>query len=289
MLAATCAYRVRMMLGLATWLLVACGGRTTSDSLDSAAVGASAATGGTTSAAGGDQPIPATGGVVWAISGGAWNVTTGGSPWSAAGGAWGTGGASWVMATGGKPFTATGGASNLQTGGKSASSTGGSSSLSCAQVTCPSIPSTCKQIIQAPDACCPTCLDTGCPPCEAVTCPSGTHSETPVGACCPECVTNPPDACTKGKQDYASLRAAMVDKYGSSGCKNSSDCVIVAENNLCAQTCGVPLPGTMSASFQMNLDSNAKTNCATCPTGDLVVCAQVPACVNGKCVAVNSP
>jgi hypothetical protein len=161
---------------------------------------------------------------------------------------------------------------------------------SCATVVCPSIPTSCKKIVQDPSACCPTCTDTGCSPCPDLSCTSGMHVETAVGACCPTCVPDPPNACTQGQQSYASIRASMLTKYSSIGCKNSSDCVLVSENNLCAWTCNVPLPSTMSSSFVSNLNSAAQSECATCtaptaPSCDLNL--MIPACVNGNCVAVN--
>lgn len=159
---------------------------------------------------------------------------------------------------------------------------------SCNTVVCPSIPSSCKKIVQDPNACCPACTDTGCDPCPNLVCTSGTHLETAVGACCPTCVPDPPDACTQGQQSYASMRASMLTKYSSGGCKNSSDCVLVSENNLCAWNCNIPLPSTMSSSFVSNLSSAAQSECATCPTPAAPSCERmIPACVDGKCVAAN--
>ena len=214
--------------------------------------------------------------------------STGGAPMPATGGnAFSTGGAP-TPATGGKAFS-TGGAPTPATGGN-AFSTGGSSAVSCAGVVCAAIPTTCTQIVQAPGACCPTCLDSGCPPCTIVVCLAGTHAETAVGACCATCVADPPDTCTTGQQSYASMRASMMDKYGSSGCKNSTECVIIPENNSCTWTCGIATPSSMSSSFQSNLDSSAKSYCASCKPPPAVLCElMVPACVNSKCVAVNSP
>jgi hypothetical protein len=84
------------------------------------------------------------------------------------------------------------------------------------------------------------------------------------------------------------MRKSMIDKYSYNGCKNSSDCVLVPENNLCAWNCDIPLPSTMSSSFVSNLTQTAQSSCATCPTPAPVLCEQmVAACVNGKCVAAN--
>ena len=160
--------------------------------------------------------------------------------------------------------------------------------MACGTVVCPSIPSSCKKIVQVPGACCATCTDTGCDPCPSLTCDAGTHSETAAGACCPTCVDDPPDACTTGQQGYASMRKSMLEKYSSSGCKNSSDCVLMPENNLCVWNCDIPLPSNMSASFVSNLTQSAQSSCSTCPTPTAPQCEQmIAACVNGKCVAVS--
>jgi hypothetical protein len=159
---------------------------------------------------------------------------------------------------------------------------------SCAKVVCPSLPSACKKIVQDPNACCPTCTDTGCGLCPDLACPSGMHLETAVGACCPTCVPDPPDACMQGQQSYASMRASMLTKYSSSGCRNSSECVLVTENNLCAWNCNIPLPSVMSSSFVDNLSSAALSGCATCAAPAVPACERmIPACVNGTCVAAN--
>jgi len=159
---------------------------------------------------------------------------------------------------------------------------------SCDAVVCPSIPSSCTRIVQDPNACCPTCTDTGCASCPDLACGSGTHLETAVGACCPTCVPDPPDACTQGQQSYASMRASMLTKYSSGGCKNSSDCVLLLENNLCVWNCNIPLPSAMSSSFLSNLTSAAQSECATCAAPTASSCERmIPACVNGNCVAVN--
>jgi len=310
-------------------LTSACGGRAEIDASDGNLGGTSTGAGGAVVNGTGGEPFTGTGGAAFFGTGGANIVATGGKPYTGTGGAvfLGTGGfvvaatggkpfsgagGSIVVATGGKPYSATGGVVFVGTGGSGAtggktsseigggtligaggtiaSATGGTSgTISCANVTCPSIPVTCIQIVQSPGSCCPTCVDTGCPPCPNPICPTGTHVETPAGACCPECVVDKPDACTQGRTTYASMRASMLEKYGSTGCKNSSECVIVPENNQCASTCGNPLPSSMVSYLTPNLDSNAQTLCATCPKPTPVPCVlTLPSCVNGKCVAVNS-
>ena len=231
----------------------------------------------------GGAGVIATGGTEVTATGGAGVIATGGTGVAATGGAG-------VIATGGAGVAATGGTSIVATGGSAGgSATGGAGGgLSCTTVVCPSIPSSCKKIVQDPNACCPTCTDTGCEPCPDLTCASGTHPETAVGACCPTCVADPPDACTQGQQSYASMRTTLLTKYSSAGCKNSSDCVLVSENNLCVWNCNIPLPSSVSSSFVSNSSSSAQSDCATCPRPTAPSCEQmIPACVNGKCVAVT--
>ncbi len=277
---------VRFILGGAWLLCGACGGQSQLDSNNANLGGTAAETGGT---AGSD----ATGGAGPEASGGAGVAGTGGSIAIATGG-------SVAVATGGSGFAGTGGNAAVATGGfwvtAGTGGAGGSGGLAttggappCSTVVCPSIPSSCKKIIQDPGACCPTCTDTGCDACAPVTCATGKHAETAAGACCPTCVDDPPDACTVGQQNYASIRASMIDKYSSSGCKNSADCVLVPENNLCAWNCDIALPSLMSNSLVSNLTQSAQSGCATCPTPTAPLCEpMLAACVNSQCVAVNS-
>jgi len=65
-------------------------------------------------------------------------------------------------------------------------------------------------------------------------------------------VSDPPDPCIKGQQDYSALRTQMLDKYGSVGCMNSSDCTLVLESNACAAVCNVPIPSSMVDTLQPN-------------------------------------
>jgi hypothetical protein len=107
---------------------------------------------------------------------------------------------------------------------------------------------------------------------------------------CPSCVPDPPDPCLKSQPDYSALRAQMLDKYGSVGCKNSSDCTLVLEDNACAAVCNVPVPNSMIDTLHSNLCSSAATYCGGCPKPASVLCAQmVPACMDGRCVAANTP
>jgi len=186
---------------------------------------------------------------------------------------------------GGGRSAASGGAGAMAT---AISATGGSTGMfDCANVNCLALPNSCKAIVQNPEACCPVCTDSGCGSCSDIACPSGTHIETPIGACCPECVVDQPSACETGQQNYAQGRSAMIEKYGSIGCRNSSECVIVPENNLCVWTCGIPLPTAMATSLENNL-SSASSSCASCARPTPVLCElMVPACVNGKCIEAN--
>ncbi|GEM_PF-1552599 len=245
-------------------------------------------TGGITSYAGTTGATGGTTGTVGATGGRGAMVTSGGTTGTTGGmtgttGGTGGGGTTLTTSTGG--ISGSGGTTN----GSGAAATGGTAgALSCAGVNCLALPASCKDIVQDPNACCPTCTDTGCDPCADITCASGTHLETPVGACCPQCVVDPVDPCTQGRQNYAALRAALLDKYATLGCNNSSDCVIVPEDNRCVSSCGNLLPSTMGANLEANLTAEANNNCATCSTPVAPSCViVVPACVNRKCVAAN--
>jgi len=199
------------------------------------------------------------------------------------------GGSSDIGATGGTSLggTTDPGKGGTSVGGTSDPGSGGSGAMpNCTNVTCPSIPKSCVKLVQPEDECCPVCLDTGCQDeCTDPGCKEGQHLETIPGDCCPTCVADPPDACETGQALYADLKEALVDKYGSSGCKNSSECSIVYENNDCVATCGVALPTSTVMNYTNNLDNYA-AGCATCSPPAPILCpASVAACVNGKCVA----
>ena len=258
---------------------------------------------GTGGAAGGDTAIPSGGTTTFATGGtvgGATTIPSGGATTFATGGT--VGGATTIPSGGGTGLGTAGdasaGTSGIATGGTTgltSSGTGGASAAggstgrpSCGGVACPSLPASCKKIVQDPSACCPTCTDTGCEPCADLTCATGTHKETPVGACCPVCVADPPDPCTQGQQNYAAFRVTMLDKVGTLKCQNSTDCTLLLENNACEVVCNVAVPATGADSFQSNLSSMATQNCAACPAPASVQCERmVAACMNGKCVAAN--
>ena len=188
--------------------------------------------------------------------------------------------------TAGSGFGA-GGDQNAGAGGPSASA-GSMPALHCEKVTCESIPTTCKRIVQGPNDCCPSCPDTGCEACPVVDCEEGTHSETAPGDCCASCVADPPDACLIGQKDYAAFRAQLLEKYGGSGCKNSAECTLLLEDNVCGYACNIPLPTSTARNLLPNLESNAKQSCATCEPPLRSECEQATAaCVNGKCVAID--
>lgn len=215
----------------------------------------------------------------------------------------GTGGsaAGLSASAGGMTDTSTGGASDIPTGGASglaprmdgsanggASGTGTGGTLACTGVTCPFLPTSCKRIVQEANDCCPICADTGCAPCVEATCAVGTHKEQLNGACCPTCVANPPDPCAQGKQDYAAVRAALLDRYASVQCQDSDDCTVVLEDNACGTYCSVPITKDLADSYQANLLLIAGSRCATCPVGPLTLCERMAAaCLNGKCIAVD--
>jgi hypothetical protein len=238
-------------------LLAACGGESTHEDATSGGSGG----GGAVAATGGD------GGSVAATGG---DNGSGGSP----------------AGDGGTTTAGTGGSSGASGGD---SSVGGSTAgaMPCAKVECPNIPTSCKQLVQDPNECCPMCLDTGCGACPDIMCADGTHSETVAGDCCPSCVADPPDACAMGQMTYTGLRMALLDKYGSSGCSNSADCTLVLENNACNVSCGVALPNATATNFADNLAKLAP-GCASCPAPATADCGPVLAsCVNGRCMAVD--
>ena len=264
--------------------LTASGGVTDVSTGGAAGKPSGGATGTATSGSGGY----ASGGVAGASMGGVagFSFATGGAAGAAKGGAGGG-----TRASGGAAGAATGGVGGgTHASGGAISSGGSGGAVSCTGVVCATIPSTCKKLVQAPGACCPTCTDTGCDSCVALTCPSGMIPEILAGDCCPSCVTDPASLCTSGLKSYASLRQQVFDKYASLGCKNSSDCTLVLESNSCAYVCNVPLPIEMASAFAPNLSSSASTYCANCSPPAAVVCdSMAPACLNGKCVAVSAP
>jgi len=172
-------------------------------------------------------------------------------------------------------------------GGADAAGTGGSSDTHCKGVICEALPNTCKKIVQKPDDCCPTCPDTGCDKCPDLECGDGTHPETAAGDCCPSCVEDPPDACAQGLATYAQIRDQLIDKYGSSGCNNSSECGLVQTDNACEFACAVALPSSTLQSYASNME-NAALGCSSCPPAEVppMLCDPViAACVNGHCTA----
>lgn len=215
----------------------------------------------------------------------------GGSGASSGGHAFGAASSSGGNATSGGTVTdggaAAGAGASPASGGASPASGGSAPTLDCAKVTCPAIPNSCKQIVQDPNECCPTCTDSGCGECPLIKCAAGTHSETAPGDCCPSCIADPPDPCLQGQKSYAELRAQMLEKYGSTGCKNSSDCTLVLEDTACGFVCNTPLPSTLATSFVSNLENLAGNYCGACSAPTRAECVPLfPACVNGKCVGV---
>jgi hypothetical protein len=266
----------------------ACGGKSAVDAQNAAVNGtggANAGNGGSTadvlaaSGGAGDGTLLGSGGAM------STHAETAGAPSTtmvSGGGVMGSGGI--ASSTGGASVAGQGGVVGA---GGSVAIGGSSAKLDCAKTTCPAIPKSCKKLVQDPNACCPTCLDTGCGACHALICEAGTHAEVVVGDCCPTCVNDPPDPCLVDQKNYADSRASMLEKYGSIGCSNSSDCTLVLEDTACAYVCNVALPTQTARTFT----SNSSTPwCSTCAAPPRVTCPnQVPACLNGKCVAVDTP
>lgn len=209
----------------------------------------------------------------------------------------GVAGNSGGLSTTGGSDSSSGGVGGSEAGGGNSTSSGGSSGpytsggsnagLTCGKVKCPPLPATCKKFVQDPNECCPTCLDSGCGECPPLLCESGTHSELVDGDCCPSCVEDPPDACARGRSEYANLRAQLLDKYSSVGCMNSADCTLILEDNSCAYACDAALPTSTSHDFTSNLENSARVGCSTCMLPERADCVLLlPACVNGQCVGV---
>ncbi|HEY0462647.1 MAG TPA: hypothetical protein VGC79_00490 [Polyangiaceae bacterium] len=194
------------------------------------------------------------------------------------------------FSAGGAPTANDGGSSPVDpstNGGALETSGGAAEVMPCDKVICDPIPTTCKHLVQSPGECCPTCTDTGCDACEDLDYAEGTHSATKAGDCCPTCVPDPPDACLEGQKYYAKNRAELLDKYGSSGCKNSADCTLVQEDTACAHACNIPLPTLTAHNLAPNLGVFA-AGCSSCEAPPRVECdEQIAACVNGKCVTAD--
>jgi hypothetical protein len=240
------------MLACAVVLVGACGGKSSEDDGNdtSGKGGATGATGGTSAA-----------------TGGAGDTSTGGS-------------ANQGNGSGGSDIPSKGGTSGSTDPGKG----GSGAAPDCSGVLCGPIPTTCKEIVQEPGKCCPICTDTGCEKCPDLDCEDGTHAETVPGDCCPSCLMNPPDACETGQQAYQQMRETLLDKYGSVGCMNSTECTLVQEDNACVVSCPVVLPTATASSYIDNLNSSA-AGCATCdvPLPSPCPASGPAACVNGKC------
>lgn len=220
------------------------------------------------------------------FAGAAAEVTGGGD---SAGAAYDSGGSS-PAAGAGTALAGDGGAPGKSAGGSvgfaGSSSAGGPPN--CNNVNCPSIPSSCKHLVQSPGDCCPTCTDTGCDACPPIDCQPGTHSETAQGACCPSCVADPPDACMSGQMTYRQLRGLLLHDGTPTDCKNSSECSLVTEDNVCAFVCNVPVTKVYAPSFISNLTQHAPELCATCTAPVHIDCSpKAAACLNGICVAAE--
>ena len=140
-------------------------------------------------------------------------------------------------------------------------------------------------------SCCPVCRPINCAAvdCAPVNCPADSHLETSPGKCCPFCASGPPTACVKGRQDYATFRAQIIDKYGSAGCTTDTDCTIVGETNACQASCGIAIATSMVNNLENALASDSM-GCGTCPPPTVPPCLSLVAvCSNGRCEAASGP
>jgi hypothetical protein len=98
---------------------------------------------------------------------------------------------------------------------------------------------------------------------------------------------NCPDPCVVAQESYSQFRTELVNKYGSLGCSNNTECTLLLEDNACGYSCNVPMPVSMTNNFLSNLNSSA-SGCTICPAPVRVTCeAKAAACVNGTCVAAE--
>jgi len=196
------------------------------------------------------------------------------------------------FASAGKPDV--GGTGGTDVPGKGGSAMGGTGGTvpNCEGIKCEPLPKTCKAIVQPEDACCPICKEDGCGECTVPDCDEGYHAERLPGDCCETCVQDPLDACEQGLQAYIQLRDAIVEKYSSSSCQNSSECGLVQEDNACvANPCAYSIPKSLIESFETNIAASAK-GCSTCSSlrePPPLCMPVVAACVNGRCTTATAP
>jgi hypothetical protein len=175
-------------------------------------------------------------------------------------------------------------------GTDSASGGTGGPTPNCEGIDCAPLPTTCKQVVQPPNACCPICKETGCDPCTLADCDPGYHAEQLPGDCCETCVADPVDACESGQAAYAQLRGALLEKYSSLGCRNSTECGLVTDEPACITACPVALPTSTIESWESNTAAAADA-CSTCLAlpGPVLCKPVVASCINGLCNVVPDP
>jgi hypothetical protein len=138
-------------------------------------------------------------------------------------------------------------------------------------------------------SCCPICRPNNCnlAPCAKPICPAGTHAEVPTGQCCPVCVNGFSQDCNTAESQYSTQRQAYLEKYGSTPCKQDTDCRLVFEQNSCVSNCGEALPVSTAGLFESNIASLAMACNAACPPIPSPPCVpQVAVCSNGSCTTV---
>jgi len=175
-------------------------------------------------------------------------------------------------------FTSTGGTSTSFGGAVGAG--GCTGAFSCPAIGCGgnSVP------VIPPGQCCPICQST-CPeqPCLMTSCPPGYGLRMVSGQCCPSCVL---EDCSLGMKNYAADKSQLADKY-SYGCAIDTDCVAASASNACEPGCSYnAISSALISDWQSNLNNEALTECASCPTaGPPPPCVPppVPKCVSGQC------
>jgi hypothetical protein len=269
----------RLALGVALVLLGSCGGRTLSGPhADAAAVNQ----GDDASGAAGHEPTTGAAGSSAGHGGAAGSTGTGAAGSGSAGA---TGGGS-----GNAGATGAAGAGAAGRGGTGGSA--GSTGTTCGPCPSPDCLPGYASVHDPAVSCCPICRPVKCPAtCSPPPCPAGSHLEMLDGQCCPTCQPGTEsNACRTGRASYTQLRAALVEKYNSSGCMTDTDCTLVFEDNACVSNCGTAFPVSLASNAESNLKSAAQMDCGTCARPDRPPCALLVAlCSNGHCTAAFGP
>jgi hypothetical protein len=140
-------------------------------------------------------------------------------------------------------------------------------------------------------SCCPVCrkIDCSTVDCAQPLCDVTGHLETSVDQCCTVCVAGVDPSCATARQNYASSRAALVEKYASAPCMTDKDCTIVSESNPCQLSCGIAVPNILAGSLIADLNEIG-WKCGTCVPPPPPPCAPATVlCSNGQCVVGVPP